>query len=64
METPKCHLSKYNSDFDLVFSPDLLSVKTRNEDGYEWLWRSKNFPNNVKILKIFVFVRHKIEFWR
>lgn len=41
MEHPKCHLSKYNSDFELVFSDDLLSVKTRNEDGYEWLWRSK-----------------------
>ena len=38
---PQVHLSKYNTDFELVLSKDLLSIKTRNDDGYEWLWRSK-----------------------
>ena len=37
----KSHLSRYNTDFELILSPDLLSVKTRIDDGYEWLWRSK-----------------------
>ncbi len=37
---PKVHLSKYNTDFELVLSEDLLSVSTRNDDGYEWLWKS------------------------
>ena len=66
MENPKCHLSKYNSDFELVFSPDLLSVKTRSEDGYEWLWRSKkkNAKNakNSKILKNLLFLGTKANF--
>lgn len=37
---PKCYLSKYNTDLELSLSEDMLSAKTREESGFEWLWRS------------------------
>lgn len=37
---PKCHLSKYNTDLELFLSEDMLSAHTREESGFEWLWRS------------------------
>lgn len=40
---PKCFLSENNTDFELLVSPNRLSVKTRKDYGFEWLWKSRLF---------------------
>lgn len=44
---PKCFLSENNTDFELLVSPNRLSVKTRKDYGFEWLWKSRTFFPNL-----------------
>lgn len=48
-EKPKCHLSKFNTDLELLLSENCLSVQTRTENGFEWIWRSNNIYFTKKL---------------
>ena len=42
-QKPRCCLSEANSDFELIIYDNGYKVKTRQESGFQWLWKGIHY---------------------
>jgi len=54
---PECQLSPYNSDFELLIYDNGTKCKTRQESGFQWLWKAAKTNYGVFAGKFFFEVR-------